>query len=187
MTFESLVSTYGYPAIFAGAVLEGETVLLIAAVLVHQGLLDFQGVILASGLGAFAGDQCFYHLGRLYGRTLLNRRPRWRRKIERASALLGRYPRTVMLGYRFLYGFRAVIPYLLGTGRCRPILFTLLSGLSAALWSVAITTGGYYGGQFFGDFVQTGLAAQKWLLLTAGVVVAVVLIGRHLQMRKTCR
>jgi membrane protein DedA with SNARE-associated domain len=183
MTFDSLIANYGYPAIFVGAVLEGETALLIAAVLVHQGLLDFQGVVLASGLGAFAGDQGFYHLGRRYGRTLFSRRPRWRRKIERASALLDRYPRTFMLGYRFLYGFRAAIPCLLGTGRCRPILFTVLSGLSAALWSVAITAGGYYGRRIFGDFVQAGLAAQKWLLLTAGVVVAVVLIGRHLQMR----
>jgi membrane protein DedA with SNARE-associated domain len=185
MTFESLIATYGYPAIFVGAVLEGETVLLIAAVLAQQGLLDFQGVVLASGLGAFAGDQGFYHLGRRYGRPLLSRRPRWRRKIERASAFLDRHPRTVILLYRFLYGFRAVIPYLLGTGRCGPILFTVLSGLSAALWSVVITTGGFYGERIFSDFVQKGMAAQKWLLLTAGAVVAVVLIGRHLQMRGT--
>lgn len=185
MTFESFIATYGYPAVFLGAVLEGETVLLLAAVLVHQGLLDFSSVVLASGLGAFTGDQCFYHFGRLHGHSLFTRRPHARRRLERAAALLGRHPRIAILGYRFLYGLRAVIPYLLGTGRCRPLVFTLLSGLSAAVWSIVITGGGVYGGRVFSDLVQQGLAAQKWLFLGLGIVVLLVVVVRQLRARTT--
>ena len=42
MTLETFVAQYGYPAVFIGAILEGETVLLIAAVLVQQGQLDLR-------------------------------------------------------------------------------------------------------------------------------------------------
>lgn len=184
MTYENLIVTYGYPAIFLGAVLEGETVLLISAVLVHKGLLDFQGVLLAASMGAFTGDQFFYRLGRRQSPGGGQQQTRWQLKIERATALLDRHPRAAILGYRFCYGLRAVIPYLLGAGTCRPGLFTLLSGISAVVWSVVFTTGGYCGGRLFSEAIQIVLASQKWLLLAVGIAIVPVLIGRGLRLRK---
>ena len=70
--------------------------------------------------------------------------------------------------------------HLLGSGRSSPWLFTILSGVSAAIWSLLITIGAYHGGRLFSDALQAGLAAQKWLVLAGGLVVAVVLIGRYL-------
>ena len=105
----------------------------------------------------------------------------------KASALLGRHPRVVILCYRFLYGLRAVIPYLLGAGSCRPSLFMILSGVSAAAWAILITSGGYYGGRLFSNALQAGLAIQKWLLLAGGVAVLLVLIGRYLRRGKADR
>ncbi len=181
MPFESLIAIYGYPAVFMGAILEGETVLLIAAALINRDLMSFQGAVIAAGLGAFAGDQFFYHLGRLHGQGALSHRPRWRLRISRASALLERRPRTVMLGYRFLYGLRAVIPFLLGAGKTRPWPFAFLSAISAGVWSVSITAAGYFGGRILSEWIQAGLAVQKWILLAAGAAVVVVLIGRGLR------
>ncbi len=187
MPFESLIAIYGYPAIFMGAVLEGETVLLIAAALINENLLSFQGVVIASGLGAFVGDQLFYRLGRWHGQGALAHRPGWRRKILRASALLEGRPRIVMLGYRFFYGLRAVIPFLLGAGESRPWQFTLLSAISAVVWSVSITAAGYLGGRILSDYIHTGLAAQKWILMAAAAVVLLVLIGRGVRASRANR
>lgn len=178
MTVESLISQYGYTAIFIGAVLEGETVLLIAAVLVQQGLLDFKGVLLASAAGAFAGDQFFFQLGRLKGACLFRHRAAWQRKLDRAGRWLNHRHGIVILFYRFIYGMRAVIPFLLGAGRCRVGTFTLLSTASAMAWATVIGTGGYFFGEVFQRLILEGQAIQKNALLGLALL-AILVIGRR--------
>lgn len=116
-TLEMLLGRFGYTAIFIGAILEGETVLLLAAVFVQQGVLDFKGMLLASSLGAFVGDQLFFHLGRCKGTGLFRRYPAWQSKLDRAGRILERRRGTVVLGYRFIYGMRSVIPFNAATAR----------------------------------------------------------------------
>ena len=178
MTVESLISQYGYTAIFIGAVLEGETVLLIAAVLVQQGLLDFKGVLLASAAGAFAGDQFFFQLGRLKGACLFRHRAAWQRKLDRAGRWLNHRHGVVILFYRFIYGMRAVIPFLLGAGRCRVGTFTLLSSASAMAWATVIGTGGYFFGEIFQRLILEGQEIQKNALLGVALLASLV-IGRR--------
>jgi len=175
MTVESLISQYGYTAIFIGAVLEGETVLLIAAVLVQQGLLDFKGVLLASAVGAFAGDQFFFQLGRLKGACLFSHRAAWQRKLDRAGRWLNHRHGIVILLYRFIYGMRAVIPFLLGSGRCRVCTFTLLSAASAMAWATVIGTGGYFFGEVFQRLILEGRSFQKLALLCAALLASLVI------------
>jgi membrane protein DedA with SNARE-associated domain len=174
LTLETLLARYGYAAIFFGAILEGETVLLVAAAFVQQGLLDFEGVLLASTLGAFAGDQFFFHLGRCKGAELMGRYPAWQRKLDQALGILARRREIVVLFYRFIYGMRAVIPFLLGSGRCRVLAFTLLSALSAVVWAVLIGAGGYYCGAAFATMLQRGRGLQQGALLGLILLVSVV-------------
>jgi membrane protein DedA with SNARE-associated domain len=161
MTLEALLDQYGYAAVFIGAILEGETVLLIAAVFVQQGLFDFRGLLLASALGAFVGDQCFFHLGRLKGSRFLHHYPAWQRKMDQAARMLARRGKVVILFYRFIYGMRAVIPFLLGAGRCRVVLFTLLSTVSAAAWALLIGSGAYCFGEAFASMLAKSRAMQQ--------------------------
>jgi len=183
MTVESFIGQYGYTAIFIGAVLEGETVLLIAAVLVQQGLLDFKAVLLASAAGAFAGDQFFFQLGRLKGACLLGHRAAWQRKLDRAGRWLNHRQSIVILLYRFIYGMRAVIPFLLGSGRCRVCTFTLLSAASAMVWATVIGTGGYFFGEVFQRLILEGRSIQKYALLCM-VLLASLVIGRRWRARR---
>jgi membrane protein DedA with SNARE-associated domain len=53
---ESLIETYGYWAVLLGTVLEGETVVVIAGFLAHQGYLQLKFVIFFSFLGSLIGD-----------------------------------------------------------------------------------------------------------------------------------
>ena len=175
MTVESLIAQYGYTAIFIGALLEGETVLLIAAVLVQQGLLDFKWVLLASAAGAFAGDQFFFQLGRLKGACLFRHRAAWQHKLDRAGRWLNLRHGIVILLYRFIYGMRAVIPFLLGAGRCRVGTFTLLSAASAMAWATVIGTGGYFFGEIFQRLILEGQSIQKNGLLGVALLASLVI------------
>ncbi len=57
MTFEYLVSHYGYPALVAGTMLEGEAILFAGGFEAHGGYLKLQWVILAAFVGSLMGDQ----------------------------------------------------------------------------------------------------------------------------------
>ena len=45
MSIETIIAAYGYPALFVGTVLEGESILVIAGFLAHRGLLFLPWVV----------------------------------------------------------------------------------------------------------------------------------------------
>jgi len=153
MPLESLIQTYGYPAVTVGTFLEGEAVLLMGGFLAYSGYLALKWVFVAALIGTLVGDQLYFFLGRRYGNGLLTRRPRWRRRAERVYGLLDRHYIWVVLGFRFVYGMRIVTPWVLGMSRVPTRHFVLLNLAGGTLWSLAVTGAGY----FFG-------ATMEWLL-----------------------
>jgi hypothetical protein len=67
MEAAALIARYGYAAVFAGTLLEGETLLLLAAYAAHRGYLDWATVVVVAWLGATLGDQLWFALGRYRG------------------------------------------------------------------------------------------------------------------------
>jgi membrane protein DedA with SNARE-associated domain len=148
---ESFVQSYGYWALFLGTLLEGETVLILAGLTAHMGLMKLPLVILVAMFGSFLGDQFYFYLGRRKGAALLDSHPAWRRRAEKAQQAMRRYRNGIMLGFRFVYGMRTITPLILGMDRTIRIRrFILLNLIGAALWSAVIATGGY----FFGRVVK---------------------------------
>lgn len=146
-TLEHFVENYGYLAVVIGTLLEGETILIIAGFLAHRGYLDLSWVCVAAFVGTFCGDQLFFYLGRRRGPALIERRPAWRAKSQRVFELLRRHQVWVILGFRFLYGFRTVTPLIIGASRVPPLRFFALNGIGAAVWAAALGTLGYLLGQ----------------------------------------
>ncbi|HTQ78052.1 MAG TPA: DedA family protein [Burkholderiales bacterium] len=143
MDLAQLVEDYGYWAVLAGTLLEGETVLLLAGFAAYQGLLDIQSVIGVAVLGGFLGDQVFFFAGRRYGERLLARFPRYAGPAARAKALLARYHLPVILGIRFMYGLRAILPFSIGTTQIGVLRFQTLNLIGAVLWACAVTGIGF--------------------------------------------
>jgi membrane protein DedA with SNARE-associated domain len=54
-----------------------------------------------------------FFLGRRRGAALLDRHPVWMRRAEKVPRAMRRYRNGIMLGFRFVYGMRIVIPLLL--------------------------------------------------------------------------
>ncbi len=167
----SFVTSYGYLAVFAGTLLEGETILIAAGFAAHRGLLDWPLVVLVALAGATLGDQFAFLLGRWKGDALIERFPVLARRKQRIHDLLERHDVLFILGVRFLYGLRIAGPVIMGSSRVPLLRFVLLNVVGAALWAVLIAGAGYT----FGAAVEAMLADLK--RVEEALLVAILAIG----------
>jgi undecaprenyl-diphosphatase len=105
-----------------GLPLPGESALVAAAELAHQGRLQLGAVLATAAAAAILGDNLGYLLGRRGGRRLLDGRgplrERRRRLLQRGERFFARHgAKAVFLG-RWIAGLRASAAWLAGT-RCR--------------------------------------------------------------------
>ncbi|MBT9568455.1 MAG: DedA family protein [Thiobacillus sp.] len=135
MDLATLIARYGLAAVFAGSVLEGETVLLLAGYAAHRGYLDFAWVVAVAACGAVLGDQFWFVLGRRQGAHAVSRRPWLRDAVQRALDLIERRPMGIVLAMRFAWGLRTALPIAAGMSRLRWQTFALLNVVSALVWA----------------------------------------------------
>jgi membrane protein DedA with SNARE-associated domain len=114
MTVSALVAQYGYAFVFAGALTEGESVLLAAGFAAHRGMLELDRVIAVAFVAGTLGDQFYFYLGRRHGQRLLARWPALQARAQRVRPLLERHPNAAIFSLRFLYGLRTAGPIALG-------------------------------------------------------------------------
>ena len=157
MTLEYFIITFGYPAVMLGTFFEGETVLIIAGYLAHNGYLKLQYIILSAFIGSFAGDQLYFFLGRIKGQSFIDKRPGWKMKIEKFNRLLQKFHTPLILGVRFLYGLRIVGPFVIGTSNISIFRFMLLNAAGVVIWAILISSAGYA----FGHTLEVILADIK--------------------------
>ena len=172
----ALIDTYGYFAVALGAFLEGETVLALAGLAAHRGYLDFPLVVIVAAIAGFAGDQLYFHLGRHHGARILARYPDARARADKFDAMLARWHAPLIIGIRFMYGFRIVGPVLLGMGRVKHSTFVLYNALGALLWAPLITGIGFLFGEAIRAILHDLKDVEIWglgvlLLIALGVFV----------------
>ena len=63
-SFETLLADYGLLAILVLTFFEGETVVIVAGFLAHEGYFNPYTLGITAFLGTFAGDQLWFYLGR---------------------------------------------------------------------------------------------------------------------------
>jgi membrane protein DedA with SNARE-associated domain len=171
MSFEALIVTYGYAAIAIGTLFEGETILVLAGFAAYQGYLKLPWVVFYGFLGTLCSDQLTFYLGRFQGTKILDKRPYWRSKAKWVFDLMRRRQTWLILGFRFLYGFRTITPFLLGAAKIAPLPFLALNIIGAFLWAVVIAVSGY----LFGHVVELFLGKLKRYELV--LFIALILIG----------
>lgn len=182
MNVENLIHSYGYLTVLVGTFLEGETVVILAAFAAHQGYLRLSEVILSAFLGSLAGDQLYFYLGRKHSRFVLDRRPSWRNRIDKATRLLNRFQASLILSFRFLYGLRTVLPFAIGMSSVPARKFAVLNMIGAAIWSVALGYGGYFFGHAFEIVLGDAKNYELWgfgLIAVTGILGWGVFYLRH--------
>jgi membrane protein DedA with SNARE-associated domain len=88
-----------------------------------------------------------FYLGRSRGRALLKRFHSIARKFREALKLIEKYGNLVAFISRFTYGFRIILPIILGITNLSPRTFLWINILSAFTWAVVFSLGGYLFGK----------------------------------------
>jgi undecaprenyl-diphosphatase len=144
----------GYPLLFvlvaaesAGALVPGESSLIVAAALAANGQLSLPVVIAVAAAAAILGDNIGYVIGRRGIRLLFDRlgrsSARRERLIARGEAFFNRNgPAAVFFG-RWLPGLRVVASWLAGANRMRWTRFLLWNALGGISWAATVGTLAY--------------------------------------------
>jgi membrane protein DedA with SNARE-associated domain len=173
--FQQLLREYleihGYWVLFAGTFLEGEAILIMAGFLAFQGYLHPGWVIVTAFAGSFLGDQFFFYIGRLKGKSLLRRFHFIARRFREALRLIEKYGAFVAFISRFTYGLRIVLPIILGITSLPSRTFLAINLASALVWAVIFSLAGYLFGKSASLFLEDVGTYEHYLLLTlAGII-----------------
>lgn len=167
--------TIAYIILFLGSLVEGESIVLTAGILAYKGFLSLPAIIAISFTATLFADQGLFFVGRIYGPSLLDRKPHLKEKSQRVFDLLHKYNVWFILTFRFIYGIRTVSPLIIGTAGIPVKRFVILNFIAAVIWSVLSCYAGYALGHFFGDDLDHMMkTAMKYQKITIGAIIAVI-------------
>ena len=144
---ESLINTYGYWLMAFGALIEGETFLIAGGIAAQQGLLHVPGLIALALLGSILHDHIFFFIGRVSGHAFLEKKPQYKDKADKVLNMFERFDVGLILILRFAYGFRMIIPAVLGMSHISAWRFFIWDVVGGFIWSCVFIMGGFYFGK----------------------------------------
>ena len=159
------IQAYGYWAMLVGGFLQGEIVLILGGFVAHRGYLKLPLVILVGLAGCLTADLFYFCLGRLKGRDLLAKHPSWHPKVIRVQKLFEVYDSLFIIGFRFLYGIRAISLIVLGTSQVKTAKFLFLNTLSAAVYTALLGISGYVFGIALAVLFRNFQRYEAWAIM----------------------
>ncbi|MGW7681586.1 DedA family protein [Kribbella sp. NPDC054772] len=172
---------------FLGLVVPGETAVIVGGVVAHAGGLPLWAVMVAAAVGAIAGDQVGFLVGRRYGSGVLERLPRRFRRpeqIERTLALIGRRGAVAVVLGRWTAAFRALVPGIAGMSRMQRSHFTVANVVGGTIWAVLVAGGGYLAGASYRALEQRLGVVSGVLLGLVVIAIVVALVVHHRRSRR---
>jgi membrane protein DedA with SNARE-associated domain len=140
---EDFIIKFGYPALFVGSLLEGESVLIAAGFLAKSGYLDLNLVMLVALAGTYTADVTIYFLGRKKGEGIVSRFPLAKAYFPKVKSLFDRYGIWAIFITRYMYGLRLAAAGFMGLMKMRRGRYLTFNLLSCAIWAVVIGNLGY--------------------------------------------
>ncbi|WP_405883901.1 MULTISPECIES: DedA family protein [unclassified Streptomyces] len=196
LSAQSLLAAFGVLGV--GVVMFAETGLLIGFFLPGDSLLFTAGLLctgsgqgglklslgpllVCAAVGALAGSQCGYLIGRKAGGALLarSRSPRLHDGAKRAEELLERYgyAKAIVLA-RFVPVVRTVLNPMAGALQVPARTFTVWQAVGGLVWSLGLTLAGYALGSSIPN-------VDRYLLPIIAVIVVVSLIPLAAELRRS--
>lgn len=170
----------------AGAIiLEGEVAFALAILSIHLFQLSIPELFVFVFCITLLSDWLYFLIGRLIGPYLFVHFKFLQRKGDSLHSMIHRHATILLLGYRFLYGFRIIFLLLFGMNKTIPVSrFIFLSALSAFLWTMVI-------GSLvlsFKEIVQGFLENESFqILVFSGVFILILFIFSRIAIRLTRR
>ena len=174
-----------YTVVFLGCFFEGETSLTTSAFAAHRGHLEIFIVIIVAFTATQSWDWIWFLIGRKKGKAILAKRPKLSEKAHKIDILLMKHPIPVLLGYRFLYGFRTAVPLAIGMSSISTRKFFVFSFINTLVWDFLFSSVGY----FFGAFLKANMKRIEdyEFEIMACILIAGIIIGLLLRYRSMKR
>jgi undecaprenyl-diphosphatase len=181
----------GYAVVFAliaietmGIPVPGETALIAAALLAHDGRLEIGLLIVVAAAAAIIGDNVGFAIGRQGGRRLFELpgpfHSHRQAALEAGEPFFARHgPKAVFLG-RWVAGLRIASAWLAGMLKMRWPTFLFWNALGGICWAASIALGVYFIGHAFEEIL--GIGGIVAAALVGGALVG-VLAWRRLSAR----
>ena len=180
----------GYAGVFAlvaaetaGALVPGETALILAGALAARGDLSLGAVIAAGAAGAVVGDNIGFLVGARGVRFLLTWGSRWqaerRQLVAEAERFFAKHGAKAVLFARWMPGVRLVGAWFAGAARMSWPKFFLWNSVGGIAWSASVAGGAYVLG-----------SVANWAFGLIGIIVSLVVIviaGTTLGRRRLAR
>jgi membrane-associated protein len=182
-----LPANVGYAAVFAlvavetmGIPVPGETALIGAALIAHDGQMSIVVLVALAAAAAIAGDNIGFAIGRKGGRKLFARPGPFHRHrlavLDAGEPFFTRHgPKAVFLG-RWVSGLRIASAWLAGMNRMQWPTFLFWNALGGIAWAVSIGLGVYFLGHVAEEVISTAGPAAA---VAAVVALAALLVWRH--------
>jgi membrane protein DedA with SNARE-associated domain len=135
-------------------VVPSETMLIVGGVAAGAGEQKLGFVLAAGALGAFAGDNLAYQLGKSYEsgiRRILFRGEKGAHRLEWAAKQLDKRGGLLLITARFIPGGRTAVTISSGVTRQPRRRFMIYDAIACVIWASYATLLGYIGGKTFED------------------------------------
>jgi membrane-associated protein len=175
--FVANASGWAYAIVFLLALLDAilpvvpsETAVITGGVVAATGRLSLPVLVASATVGAMAGDNLAYLIGRRFGGAVTNRffrTEKAQQKIAWAQRQLRERGGQLILIGRFIPGGRTVVTLTAGTLRYRWPRFFAFDAIAALVWALYAALLGYFGGRAFEHAAWKGLL----LALAAGFAI----------------
>lgn len=174
-----------YSAVYLGCFFEGETSLTTSAFAAHRGYLEILIVMVIALVATQSWDWIWFTIGRKGGKSFVERKPKLKEKVKKIDTLLTKHPTPLLLGYRFLFGFRTAVPLVIGMSSVTKRKFLTFSLINTILWDILFSSVGY----FFGALLKANWKRIEdyEFEIMGGIVLAGFIIGLFLRNRSLKR
>ena len=146
--------------------LPGDSLIFALGALAARGGLSLSVVALVVFVAAFFGDNVNYWVGKLSGRGLVRRFPRWIKQdhLDRTNTFFEKYGKKTIIFARFVPIVRTFTPFVAGMGAMNYPRFLGASILATAFWVGLILPAGW----FFGNMEPV---KKHFELVVIGIIV----------------
>lgn len=150
-----------------------ETLMVLAGILMHKGLLQIPPTVMATYAGSICGISISYVLGRTLGNYFIHKYGSWigltEQRLQQAHSWFERFGKwSLLIGY-FIPGVRHFTGFSAGVTNLEYKQFAIFAYIGAILWGTLFLSVGY----FFGNC----LAICKDLEITDILMIVLILLG----------
>ncbi len=156
-------------------ILPGDSLLFAAGAFAARGSLDLRILILLLLVAAILGDAVNYHIGRIIGPKVFEKKDSkiFRKEyLEKTQKFYERYGGKTIVIARFVPIIRTFAPFLAGVGQMSYAKFALYNISGAVIWIFSLTLAGYYFSEL--PFVKNNFSLVVLAIIFLSILPAVI-------------